>query len=69
MKTYENFYGVQKDSEKYFLLARVNIRADLAKAFELDAIDNADLAASARKYLLGLGLASEEIDAAVANLS
>lgn len=65
MITYYNFYGIGPDSEQYEQIADSNIRASLADAFGIDAIDGdaVDLAAEAEEYLLEIGMSSEEIQA------
>ena len=65
MLTYYNFYGIGPDSEQYAQIAESNIKASLADAFGVDAIDDAslDLAAEAEDYLLEIGMSGEEISA------
>ena len=65
MLTYYNFYGIGPDSEQYAQIADSNIKASLADAFGVDAIDDAslDLAAEAEDYLLEIGMSGEEISA------
>ncbi len=65
MLTYYNFYGIGPDSEQYAQIADSNIKASLADAFGVDAIDDAslDLAAEAEDYLLEIGMSAEEISA------
>ena len=61
METYYNFYGVGPGTENYEIIANGNIRGILAKAFNVESIDSADLAACAEAYLTKLGLTGEEI--------
>lgn len=63
MITYYNFYGIGPDSEQYEQIAASNIKASLAGAFGIDAIDaeNVDLAAEAEAYLLEIGMSAGEI--------
>ena len=61
METYYNFYGVRPGTENYEIIANGNFRGILAKAFNVESIDSADLAACAEAYLTKLGLTSEEI--------
>lgn len=71
MITYYNFYGIGPDSEQYERIADSNIRASLADAFGVDAIDGeaVDLAAEAEAYLLEIGMNEEEIAALKAQLA
>lgn len=72
METYSNYYGVEKNSEKYHAIAKSNIIKSLETAFELDsaklALSNADLAHEAADFLKSIGLTIQEIDALKANL-
>lgn len=65
MITYYNFYGIGPDSEQYAQIAGSNIKASLAGAFGVDAIDDnsLDLAAEAEEYLLEIGMSGEELSA------
>ena len=72
METYSNYYGVEKNSEKYHAIAKSNIIKSLETAFELGsaklALSNADLAHEAADFLKSIGLTIQEIDALKANL-
>ena len=70
MVTYFNYYGVVEGTEQYDAIVRSNIAKSLATAFEVDDItaDGVDLAACAETYLLGCGMAQDEIDALKVNL-
>ena len=61
METYYNFYGVEPGTEAYRIIADGNIRSILAEAFEVESIDDVDLAACAEAYLLNIGMTGEEI--------
>ena len=62
MTTYENYYGVQKGSERYDRIAQSNICKTLAAVFGIEDIAAADLAHEAQAYLTGtLGLSDEEV--------
>ena len=63
METYYNFYGVEPGTENYEIIANGNIRGILAKTFNVESFDSADLAACAEAYLTKLGLTGEEIAA------
>ncbi len=68
MKTYENYYGVEVDSEKYNAIAESNIIKTLQNAFGVQDLPKADLAAEAADYLAEIGLSADEIAALKANL-
>ncbi|MBE5956064.1 MAG: LPXTG cell wall anchor domain-containing protein [Lachnospiraceae bacterium] len=71
MVTYINYYGVEKDSDKYNAIAQSNIIKTLESAFELTAtaktaraataLATADLAIEAEEYIKSLGLTDAEI--------
>ena len=61
MATYYNFYGVEPGTETYRIISDGNIRNILAEAFEVERIDDANLAACAENYLLRIGMTGEEI--------
>ncbi len=63
MVSYYNYYGVKPGTESYEALADNNIRKFLAKAFGVDDLAGADLAASAEAYLKSIGLNADEIAA------
>lgn len=68
MVTFYNYYGVEPDTEQYAAIAKANIQKSLAKAFELESLEGADLAKEAEEYLLAIGVSEEDIAAAKAKL-
>lgn len=68
MVTFYNYYGVEAGTEQYYAIAKANIQKSLAKAFELESIEGADLAKEAEEYLLAIGVSEEDIAAAKAKL-
>ena len=68
MVTFYNYYGVEAGTEQYYAIAKANIQKSLAKAFEIDTIEGADLAKEAEEYLLAIGVSEEDIAAAKAKL-
>lgn len=68
MKTYENYYKVEKGTEKYNAIASSNIEKTLMTAFGVTDLKSADLKSGATSYLLSLGLTEAEIAALEANL-
>ena len=68
MITFYNYYGVEAGTEQYYAIAKANIQKSLAKAFELESIEGADLAKEAEEYLLAIGVSVEDIAAAKAKL-
>ena len=69
MVTYFNYYGVTKDDARYETIANSNIVKSLQRAFGVDDLQSADLAALAGTYLLGIGLTDAELAALRTNLS
>ena len=69
MKTYENFYRVQRDSTQYAHIRTGNLEAILRRAFAVEDPASADLAACARVYLVSGGMTDAEIDALTARLA
>jgi len=69
MVTYENYYGIEKDSDKYNAIANSNIVKTLQKAFDVDNLEEADLEQEASDYIRALGLTDNEITTLKANLS
>ena len=69
METYYNYYGVTADDERYDVIANSNIVKSLSRAFGLESLDGADLAAAAEAYLYGIGLTYDELAALKANLN
>ncbi len=61
MQSYVNYYGVQKGSDKYDAIAKINIINTLQTAFDVEDISNADLAKEAEEYIASIGLTNEEI--------
>lgn len=63
MKTYYNYYGVEKGSEKYDAIVKNNLINNLKVNFKVDDVYTADLSAEAEAYLTDeLGLSSDEVD-------
>ena len=69
MVSYTNYYGVRPNDAGYALIADMNIRAELADLFGVDAIEGADLAALAEAYLKAHGLGDAELARAREHLS
>lgn len=64
METYVNYYGVEKDTEKYEAVENSNIIKTLRAAFGVEDIYQADLAAEAEAFLTeALGLSADEVAA------
>ena len=64
METYINYYGVEKESEKYEAVVNSNIVPILNANFKVKDIYQADLAAEAEAFLTeDLGLSSDEVTA------
>jgi hypothetical protein len=68
MVTYYNYYGVEEGTEKYDAIANSNIIKSLQKAFGVEDLSKADLAAEAKEYILSLGLTEEEVTNLMVNL-
>lgn len=68
MVTYENYYGVEPDTDKYDAIASSNIIKSLEKAFGVEDLKTADLKAEAEAYIKEIGLSDSEIAALRANL-
>jgi len=69
METYINYYGVEKDSEKYEAVVNSNLIQVLGTNFKVNDVYKADLAAEAEAYLTeDLGLSAEEVTALKAKL-
>ena len=68
MKTYENYYGVETDSEKYDAIAESNIIKSLQAAFGVSNLEKANLAAEAEEYIKEIGLTDAEIQQLRENL-
>ena len=69
MLSFFNYFGVEKGSEKYDIIAQSNILASLRKAFDTDNLEEADLEALAHSYLTGIGLSPETLETLANNLS
>ena len=69
MVTYYNYYGVEKNDERYDRIANGNIVKTLSRAFDVGDIYSADLKKEAEEYFGELGLTEDELDALRANLS
>ena len=72
MLSFQNYYGLTQEDDRYTTLARNGLLSQLAKAFGLSGPDDmytADLMKEAQEFMLGLGLTQEEVDALRANLA
>lgn len=64
MVTYENYYGVQRETSKYDKIAEGNIKESLRSICGLESgasLDNVDLAAAAEDYLESIGMGQLQI--------
>ena len=69
MVTYYNYYGVEKDSEKYNAVVNNNLIKVLNSTLKVDDVYKADLAAEAEEFLTEeLGLSANEVKALKAKL-
>ena len=68
MTTYENYYGVEKGTEKYTAILNSNIVKSLKSAFGVEDLTKADLKAEAADYLKEIGLTDAEIAKLAENL-
>ena len=68
MVTYYNYYGVEVGSEQYDAIANSNIIKTLKRAFDVEDLTTADLAAEAREYIFSLGLTEDEVAQLYCNL-
>lgn len=68
MTTYENYYGVEKDSEKYTAIAESNIVKTLETAFGVESLETADLQAESEEYMRQIGLTDAQIGKLKENL-
>ncbi len=68
MKTYKNYYKVEKGTEKYNAILSSNIVKTLEAAFSLNDLRSADLASAAEGYIKSIGLTDAEISALKDNL-
>lgn len=62
MKTYENYYGVKKNTRQYEVLSQ-NIIKNIKKAFAVEDLENTNLQKAAEDYFARLGLSKDEIGA------
>ena len=71
MRTFYNFYKIDKSSPQYMEIAQGNILQNLEKAFGVTSLTDsrADLKSLAEQYLIGIGMSSEEIEKLRENLS
>ncbi|SHE89868.1 S-adenosyl-l-methionine hydroxide adenosyltransferase [Thermoanaerobacter uzonensis DSM 18761] len=69
MQSFTDYYGVQKGTEKYNLIAQQNILKILKIIAKADNLDKVDLAASAYNYLISAGMTPEQINMLKVNLS
>ena len=74
MLTFENYYGITKESDPTKYEAILHLNLDGMLSFLADAEDGTDLTSidysgHARAYLKGGGMTDEQIDALVARLS
>ena len=69
METYFNYYGVEKDSEKYAAVVNNTLIPALKNAFGVTDLEQSDLVAEAEAYLMeNLGLSADEVTALKAKL-
>lgn len=61
--SFYNYFGVEPHTEEYEFIANNEIRSSLAAAFEVRDISKADLAASAERYLLNIGVPAGDVAA------
>lgn len=69
MRTFYNYYGVNPGEERYDAVLKSGIVKSLCRAFAIDDLESADLAACAQSYLRACGLTDETIEALKKNLS
>ena len=68
MKTYENYYKVEKGTEKYNAISQSNIVKTLEAAFGVTNLQSANLQEGAISYIKSIGLTDAEINQLMANL-
>ena len=70
MITYDNYYGINKNSdlEKYNYIKETNIDAMLRFITKSDDIENVDYALSTKAFLMNYGMSEESIDALISKL-
>ncbi len=69
MATFFNYYGVVPGEERYDVILNSNLVKSLQRAFGVEDLRSADLAACAAAYMKGIGLSDAEIAALKQNLS
>ena len=69
MTTFYNYYGVVSGEERYDIIAGSNIVKSLQRAFGVEDLKAADLAAEAEEYMKAIGLSGEQLAALKANLA
>ncbi len=69
MKTYFNYYKVEKGDDLYGILLRRNLDKTLQNLFGLSDLTGADLASEAERYFKEIGLTDNELSALRENLS
>lgn len=72
MVTYENYYGVQRNTGKYAKIAEGNIKESLRSICGIESgagLDQTDLAAAAESYLLSIGMEPPQIEKLKTKLS
>jgi len=69
MVTFYNYYGVTSGEARYDIIANSNIIKSLQRAFGVDDLKSADLAACAETYMKTIGLTDADLAALRANLS
>lgn len=69
MRTFRNYYGVNPGEERYEAVLNSGIVKSLCRAFGVDDLESADLAACAQTYLRTCGLTDETIETLKKNLS
>lgn len=68
MKSFDNYYGIDKKDERYELILKENLVKSLRKAFGTEDLEGADLEEEAAEYLRILGMKQKDIDALKDNL-
>ncbi len=65
MLSYLNYFDIEKDDDTYNYIAKEYITKYLADAFGIDSIytDDTDLSECAERYMKGLGLSDDEVEA------
>lgn len=68
MKTFENYYHVEKNSEQYNAILSQNIEKTLQTVFQVSDLTKANLQECAEKYIMSCGLTKTEVEQLKANL-